>query len=122
MTKKILIADDDAGVIHLLEKFLTDKGYTVISTNNGLDALVLIKKEVPDLVMLDVMMPEINGYDVCFEIKFDDKYRHIPIILLTVRNRELNIDVGKKARIEYVKKPAEPAKILTIIERMLEGK
>jgi len=122
MSKRILIADDDPGVTHLLEKKLKQSGYSVLVVDNGLDAIVLTRKEMPDLVVLDVMMPEINGYDVCFELKFDENYRHIPIILLTIRNRELSLDIGKKAGIEYIRKPVEVDLVLEKVKSLLGDK
>jgi len=117
--KKILVADDDPSIVHLLENILGPQGYQVLSAQNGSDALALAKRESPDLVILDVMMPGVNGYDVCFALKFDKAYKHIPIILLTVRPKELNDEIGAKAGIEYIHKPTDTVVLLKMIERML---
>ena len=121
MTKKIVIADDDPSVVLFLEKTLTKAGYRVFTAVDGLGALILIKQEKPDLIILDVMMPEVNGYDVCFEIKFDERFKHIPIILLTIRDRELDSKIGVKAGIEHIKKPASGEVLLETVRNLLAG-
>ena len=105
MSQKILIVDDDPSTIRLVSKLLLGQGYQVISAENGMEALVKIKKEKPDLVVLDVMMPEINGYDVCYQLRFNKEFEHIPIILLTIREQELDENLAKRADIEYLPKP-----------------
>jgi DNA-binding response OmpR family regulator len=105
--KRILIADDDSVVTRLLESLLKAEGVEVICAHDGLDALAEVQKQIPDLIILDVMMPEINGYDVCYQLKFNKKYEHIPIILLTERNQELDEAIGKRVNIDYLPKPLD---------------
>ena len=83
--RKILVVDDDRSIITLLNNFLSAQGYHVLVAYDGLEGMVQARKEIPDLILLDVMMPEINGYDVCSNLKFDEKLKHIPIIVLTSR-------------------------------------
>ena len=119
MSKKILIVDDDLGIIKLVGGLLKSAGYEVLSATDGLDALVVIKRDNPDLVILDIMMPEMNGYDVCFHIKFSDELKHIPILILTVRERELSEQIGKRVGIEYMRKPFRGEEILEHVHKML---
>src|ERR1035437_2013586 len=83
--KKILVVDDDKAVTALLDGLLSQYGYTVLVAHDGLECMVQVKRNIPDLIILDVMMPEIYGYDVCTNLKFDEKFKHIPIIVLTSR-------------------------------------
>ena len=115
----ILIVDDDPGIIRLVGALLKDHGYAVESATDGLEALVKIKNNKPDLVILDIMMPEINGYDVCYQLRFNKDYVNIPIIILTVRDQELDEVISKKANIEYMHKPVESKHLLDKIGSLL---
>ncbi len=117
--KKILVVDDDPTVVKLLETILLTQGYTVAAARDGLDAMVQAKNLKPDLIVLDVMMPELNGYDVCRNLKFDDQFKHIPIILLTSRNQELDPRVGGLMGIDYMQKPLDRELLLTKIQGSL---
>lgn len=119
MEKKICIVDDDPTVITLVEAILKKQGFAVSSASDGLDALVKIKKERPDLVILDIMMPEINGYDVCYQLRFNKEFDKIPIILLTSREQELDGELGKRSGIEYLRKPVNSQLLLETIAGLL---
>ena len=119
MDKKILVVDDDPSSTFLLTSILSAQGFKVSSAGNGLDALVKLKKEKFDLVVLDVMMPEINGYDVCYQLRFNPDYDHIPIILSTSREQELEEKIGKREDIEYLKKPIDTKLLLEKINQLL---
>ncbi len=82
-TKKILIVDDEKEALFILEKELTARGYSVIAADNGSDALNLAKSEYPDLIILDIWMPEMDGAEVAAELKEDPKTKDIPVIFLT---------------------------------------
>ena len=96
--------DDDKAVTALLEGLLSSHGYTVLVAHDGLDGMVQVRKNVPDLIILDIMMPEINGYDVCSNLKFDERFKHIPIIVLTSREQELDPRIGQLMGIDYMHK------------------
>ena len=83
MAKKILIVDDDPDLVEAVSIILESKGYTVAAAYGGVEGLEKAKTEKPDLIVLDVMMPDKDGYEVCRELKADEKYRSIPILLLT---------------------------------------
>ena len=117
--KTILVVDDDPTIVKLLEGILGNKGYKTVVAQDGLEAMVQVKKVKPHLIILDVMMPEINGYDVCRNLKFDNEYKAIPIILLTARNQELDARIGELMGIDYMQKPLDSAILLDKIEQIL---
>ena len=118
--KKILIVDDDRSITTMLQGLLSAAGYTVLVAYDGLDAMVQVKSHLPDLIILDVMMPEINGYDVCSNLKFDEKYKHIPIIVLTSREQELDQRIAKFMGIDYMHKPIDRKILLEKIHNVLK--
>jgi len=118
--KKILVVDDDKAVTMLLDGLLSSRGYTVLTANDGLDGMVQVRKNIPDLVILDIMMPEINGYDVCSNLKFDEKFKHIPIIILTSREQELDPRIGQLMGISYMHKPIDSKILLEKIQNVLK--
>lgn len=120
--KKILVVDDDAGARLLVEKILRSQQYDVIFAEDGLEALVKIKQERPDLVVLDVMMPEINGYDVCYQLRFNKDFERLPIILLTVRDQELDSMISDRVNIEYIPKPLNSVHLVKKVEELLKAK
>ena len=119
MAYKIMVVDDEPATLKLLESIVHSNGYEVISATNGLDALVDIQSENPDLVVLDVMMPEVNGYDVCYQLRFNSKYEKIPIILLTKRDQEINDKIGERVNIGYVPKPIDSKLLIEKIKSLL---
>jgi DNA-binding response OmpR family regulator len=118
--KKILIVDDDKAITLLLEGLLSNNGYAAISAYDGLDAMVQVRKHVPDLIILDIMMPEINGYDVCSNLKFDERFKQIPIIVMTSRERELDARIGQLMGIDYIQKPIDSKVLLEKIQHLLK--
>jgi len=119
--KKILIAEDNAEVRRILSMRLEINGFNVVSVENGEEALKEVKKEKPDLIMLDLMMPKINGFETCRMLKFDDKYKDIPIIVLSALDqqgdREKAVENGADA---YFIKPFD-LELLTTKIRSLVG-
>jgi DNA-binding response OmpR family regulator len=107
-SKKILIVDDEADLVETVRFPLEMEGYRVLVSYNGEDALNLARKENPDLILLDLMLPKLDGYKVCRLLKFDDRYKHIPILMLTAKTQEkdkaLGIETGAN---EYITKPFE---------------
>ena len=119
--KKILIADDEPDFIYVLSVRLEVNGYKVIAARDGEEALSKTKEEKPDLVILDLMMPKINGFEVCRMLKFDDAYKNIPIVVLSAldqqRDREKATANGADA---YFIKPFDLKLLLTKIEDLLK--
>ena len=118
--KKILVVDDDKAVITLLESLLSGQGYKVSAANDGLDAMVQVRNNIPDLIILDIMMPELNGYDVCGNLKFDERFKHIPIIVLTSREQELAPRISQLMGISYMHKPIDSKILLEKIQNILK--
>ncbi len=118
--KKILVADDDPTVVKFLESILLGKGYEVVKAKDGLEAMVQVKDHKPQLIVLDIMMPEINGYDVCRNLKFDSPYKDIPVLLLTSRDQEIDPRIGQMMGISYLQKPVNREAFLTKIDQLLK--
>ena len=119
-TKKILVVDDDPTVVKLLEGILSGQGFAVIVANDGIDAMVQVKNNMPDLIILHIMMPEINGYDVCRNLKFDEKYKNIPIVIFTARNQELDPRIAQMMGIDYMSKPLNREVLLEKVQSALK--
>lgn len=113
---KVLIVDDEPHIRLLLEQTLEDfedKGVEILTSNNGKEALEIIKKEKPDIVYLDVMMPGINGYDVCDTVKNELKLKDIYIIMLTAKGQEFDKKKGADVGADiYMTKPFNPDAIV----------
>ena len=119
MPPKILVVDDDPIVIRMVKSFLATHGFEIVWAADGLDALIKIKKEKPQLVILDIMMPEVNGYDVCYQLRFNPDFEKIPIIILTVREKEIDDLISKRSNIDYVQKPVDLQLLLTKVQSYL---
>ena len=113
---KIMVVDDDPSTVRLLTGLLKNHGYETMSAADGLEALAKIKKENPDLILLDVMMPEVNGYDVCYQLRFNEDFKKTPIILVTARDQELNRFIGERVNIDYIHKPIDSKLLLSKIQ------
>jgi len=119
--KKILVIDDETDLAEMLVLRLEANGYQVISALDGQEGLDKARTEKPDLIILDLMLPKIDGYKVCRMLKFDERYRHIPIILFTARAQELDIKLGKEVGADaYIIKPFEPDILLSKVAELLK--
>jgi DNA-binding response OmpR family regulator len=106
MSKKILIADDEPNIVAALEFLLQRNGYEVRTAPNGDAALQLIEAELPDLVLLDIMMPIRSGYEVCQRIRERAEWRHIKVIMLSAKGRDTEVNKGLATGADlYVTKP-----------------
>jgi DNA-binding response OmpR family regulator len=125
MAKKILIVDDDPDLVEAVSIILESKGYTVAAAYGGVEGLEKAKTEKPDLIVLDVMMPDKDGYEVCRELKSDEKYRSIPILLLTavvskISTTKYTQQMGMETEADdYVDKPVEPDELVRRIEVLI---
>ncbi|NMC53026.1 MAG: response regulator [Chloroflexi bacterium] len=121
MAKKILIAEDEADIRALIEFTLKFAGFDVISARNGLEALEAAQAELPDLILLDVRMPQMTGYEACEAIKSDPDIRHIPVVFLSAKGQEKEILAGLEAgATEYLLKPFAPDELARRITELLE--
>ncbi len=104
--KKILIVDDEPDIVETLKFLVESEGFDCITALDGEEALKKAKELNPDLMVLDVMLPKINGYKVCRLLKFDNKYKHIPILMVTARSQEEDRIIGEETGAdEYITKP-----------------
>jgi CheY-like chemotaxis protein len=120
MAKKVLIADDEPNIVLSLEFLMEQCGFEVRTAGDGPQALALVEAFAPDLVLLDVMMPGKNGYEVCQHIKSVPGLRHIKVILLSAKGRELEIAKGIEMGADaYVTKPFSTRELATKVCDML---
>ncbi len=120
MSKKIVLAEDEPQIARLIEFKLKKEGYSVTSKENGEEALKAIKEDKPDLVLLDIMMPVMGGYEVLRRLKEDEDLKSIPVIMLTARAQEKDVvkGIGMGAE-DYITKPFHPAELLARVKRIL---
>jgi len=118
--KKILIADDKPEVLELVRVSLGSEDYQIIDASDGKEALEKIKKEKPDLVLLDIVMPKMDGFEVLNKLKKDPQIKEIPIIMLTAKGQKIDQEKGQRlGAAGYIVKPFSPSALLTKIEEML---
>ncbi|NQT30470.1 MAG: response regulator [Candidatus Saganbacteria bacterium] len=119
--KKILVVDDEKDVVQLLSFRLEKEGFEVISAYNGSDGLAKAQNEKPDLILLDIMLPIMSGYEVCRLLKFNSATQDIPIILLSAKAGDEDKAVGKEVGADmYISKPFEPDILLQKIKELLK--
>ena len=121
MGKKLFIADDESGFVSTLRSRLEFEGFEVTTAPDGKAALELIPDEKPDLVLLDIMMPAVNGYQVCRELKGDPDTSSIPILMLTAKSQESDKFWGMEAGADdYMTKPFDMDELIKKIEELLD--
>lgn len=117
---KILIAEDERDIRELISFTLEYEGYDVIVTANGEDALEMVYNERPDLVLLDVRMPRMDGYEVCRRIVNDVTIQHIPVAFISAKGQQAEIDEGMGAgAVDYLLKPFSRDQLLGMVTRLL---
>ncbi|MBF0521615.1 MAG: response regulator [Candidatus Omnitrophica bacterium] len=121
MSYKILVVDDDPVDVRLIQAILMARGYQATTAVDGCEALAKIRSENPHLVVLDVMMPEANGYDVCYELRFNDEFQKIPILILTLREQEIDEEIATRLHMKYLPKPVDANLLVESIEGLLSG-
>lgn len=120
MTKKILIVDDEQDIVESLQFVLEAAGFECHCAYNGEDGLNLAREILPDLIILDVMMPKINGFKICRLLKYDSKYRNIPILMVTARSQMEDQQIGQETGVdEYITKPFELDEIVEKVKGYL---
>ena len=120
MAKRILIVDDEAQLVEMVKMRLEAAGYETIAAYDGQEGFDKAKKDKPDLIILDLMLPKMDGYKVCGLLKNDARYSKIPIIMFTARVQDEDIRLGKDLGAEeYVTKPFDPKILLSKIKELL---
>ncbi len=116
--RKILVVDDEPDTLQLLARRIQSAGYRVITASDGMEALNLARKENPDLVVLDLMLPKMDGYKVCSFLKFDERWKSIPIVLLTARaNAEDRTKAAEVKADHFLTKPCDLRELMEIVDR-----
>ena len=120
MSKKVLIADDEPNIVAALEFLLQKHGYAIKVAANGEDALAQLDAFKPDLVLLDVMMPKVSGYEVCQRMRSQPRWQSIKIVMLSAKGREVEVSKGMSLGADlYVTKPFSSAELMATIDNLL---
>jgi two-component system phosphate regulon response regulator PhoB len=119
MNHRILVVDDEKDLVNLVRYNLEKAGFTVVSAYDGLSVLSMVWKYKPELIILDLMLPDRSGYDICRDLKTDPGTRDIPIIMLTARSSEYNRVTGFECGVEdYVVKPFSPKELVLRVKAL----
>ena len=121
MAKRILLVEDEKDLVKAVTFRLQTNGYEIITAYDGQEGLDKARKEKPDLVILDLMLPKMDGYKVCGLLKSDARYNKIPIIMFTARAQESDKKMGEDVGADvYITKPFEPQALLAKIKELLK--
>lgn len=120
MGKRVLLIDDEASIIKMVSKRLELAGYEVLTAMNGRDGLSKAQLGAPDVIILDLMMPQMSGFEICAALKKDERFKHIPIIIFTGKGQEMDErlcrELGANA---YISKPHQAGALIEMIEVLL---
>ena len=119
MAKKILITDDDHDLVEVMKEWFETEGYNIVTAYEGEECITQAKKEQPDLIIIDINMPKMDGYSAVREIKADEAIKNIPIIVLTGKDQMEDIFKAEGVK-EYVVKPFEYEVISQMVKKILE--
>ena len=123
MAKKILVIEDDPATLRLVEYSLKQEGYQIITASNGLDGIRKALGESPDLVILDVMLPGMDGFEICYRLRSEPATKHLPILMFSAKAQEIDKDTGIKVGADdYLTKPSAPSEIVSHVEKLLAKK
>ncbi|MFH1238828.1 MAG: response regulator [bacterium] len=118
--EKILVVDDDPFIVNLIVYNLEQEGYNIIQATNGLEALEKARREKPDLIVLDIMLPKMDGYKVSRILKFDINYKNIPVLMLTAKAQDVDKQTGMETGADvYMTKPFEPEALVKKVRDLL---
>lgn len=121
VSRKVVYIEDEQEMIDLVRLILVRKGYEVVGAEGGREGLDLIRRILPDVVLLDLMMPDMDGWDVYQQMKADEATRHIPVIVVTAKAQNIDKVLGLHiAKVEdYISKPFSPQELINSLERVL---
>jgi DNA-binding response OmpR family regulator len=118
---KVLVIDDEEYIQHILNFSFGAEGYDVVTAADGEEGIKKAKSEKPDIIVLDIMMPKMDGYEACKRLKTDPNTKSIPVILLTAKGREVDRKLGSQAGADdYVVKPFSPGRLIERVEGMMK--
>ena len=122
MAKKILVVDDERHIVRLVEVNLQRAGYDVLTAYDGVEALEKVASETPDMIVLDVMMPRMDGFEVLQNLQANPATADIPVIMLTAKAQDADIFKGWQSGVSsYLTKPFNPRELLTFVERIFQS-
>ena len=122
MPRKILACDDEKHIVRLVQVNLERAGYTVVTANDGKEALEKVASENPDLVVLDVMMPYMDGFEVLQNLRRNSATRDIPVIMLTAKAQDADVFKGWQSGVDcYLTKPFNPMELLSFVKRIFDS-
>ncbi|OGO43807.1 MAG: hypothetical protein A2137_02685 [Chloroflexi bacterium RBG_16_58_8] len=123
MSKKILVIEDDPATSRLVDYSLRHEGYEVTLAANGLEGIRKAHVEAPDLVILDVMLPGMDGFEICHRLRSEPATARLPILMFSAKAQDIDKNTGLKVGADdYLAKPAAPAEIVSRVEKLLEKK
>ncbi len=122
MPKKILAVDDEKHIVRLVQVNLERQGYEVVTANDGREALEKVESEKPDLVVLDVMMPYMDGFEVLQNLRRNPNTRDIPVIMLTAKAQDADVFKGWQSGVDcYLTKPFNPMELISFVKRIFKS-
>ncbi len=121
MVKKIMIVDDEEDIRTSVGQILEMSGFEIIKAENGNECIDKLKENMPDLIVLDIMMPGMNGWDVAAKIKENPQWSSIPIVFLTAKGDEMSIGMGNLSSVDYVVKPFDIIDLKNRIEKVIKN-
>jgi DNA-binding response OmpR family regulator len=123
MAKKILVIEDDPAISRLVDYSLRHEGYEVIAATNGLEGIRKAQNEAPDLIILDVMLPGMDGFEICHRMRSESDTAQLPILMFSAKAQEIDKETGLKVGADdYLPKPAAPAEIVNRVGKLLADK
>ena len=122
MAKKVLVVDDEPSVVKMVAFRLKKEGLDVVIAQNGTEGLEKAKAEIPDLILLDVTMPGMNGHEVLVKLKELDETKSIPVIMFTAKGQADDVErSSREGAVDYIAKPYDPVTLLGKVKKALEG-
>jgi two-component system alkaline phosphatase synthesis response regulator PhoP len=123
MDKKILVIEDDPATSRLVDYTLRHEGYQILTASNGLEGIRKAHDEKPDLIILDVMLPGMDGFEICHRLRSEPDTAQMPILMFSAKAQEIDKDTGLKVGADdYLAKPADPAEVVNRVEKLLAQK
>ena len=120
MAKRILVVEDNPSAKRLICYTLEQEGYQVLNASNGVEGLRMAREEKPDLLVLDVMLPGLDGFELCHRLRTDPQTARLPILMLSAKAQDADISVGLRLGADdYLTKPADPAEIVKRVAKLL---
>jgi len=118
--KRILLIEDEPDILKTTAIFLQAEGFEVLTAVDGMEGLEKARTQGPDLIIMDIMLPKLDGYKLCRMLKFDEKYKNIPIVFFTARAQAQDEELGREVCADaYIKKPTDPKLLIEKVKELL---